>query len=57
MVVRPGDSLKARLKTEVRRGYDKEDVSVRYYVTKVIDVIEGGRSNQALLFPEDEPPN
>lgn len=55
IIIRPGDSLKARLKTEVRKGYDKEDIAVHHYVTKVIDVIEGGKGNQALLFPEDKP--
>jgi hypothetical protein len=57
IIVRPGDSLKAHLKTEVRRGYDKEDVSVRYYITKVIDIIEGDKGTQASLFPEDKPQN
>lgn len=57
IVVQPGDLLKARLKTEIRKGYDKEDVSVRYYVTKVIDVIVGDKGAQAFLFPEDKPPS
>lgn len=55
VIVCPGDSLKARVKTEVRKGYDREDVSVRYYVSKVIDVIAGSKGMQASLFPEDEP--
>lgn len=57
ILVRPGDSLKARVKTEIRKGYDKEDVSVRYYVTNVIDVIPGGTGTQPSLFPEDNLPN
>jgi len=57
IIVCPGDSLKARLKTEIMRGYDREDVSVRYYVTKVIDVIAGDKGTQAFLFPEDKQEN
>lgn len=53
----PGDCLKARLKTEIRSGYDREDVSVRYYVTEVIDVIAGDKGTQAPLWPEDKPEN
>jgi hypothetical protein len=55
IIVRPGDSLKVRLNTEVKKGYDKEDISVRYYVTKVIDVIVGDKGTQGSLFPEDKP--
>jgi hypothetical protein len=55
IVVRPGDSLKARLKTEIRKGYDKEDISVRYSVTKIIDVIPGDKGTQGSLFPEARP--
>ncbi|HUT17462.1 MAG TPA: hypothetical protein VMW84_04105 [Acidobacteriota bacterium] len=55
IIVRPGDSLKASLKTEVKKGFDKEDVSVRYYVTKVIDVVVGDKGTQGSLFQEDKP--
>ncbi len=55
IVVRPGDSLKARLKTEIMRGYDKEDVSVRYYIIKVLDVIAGEKGTQSYLFTENNP--
>jgi len=57
IVVQPGDSLKVRLKTEVKKGYDREDISVRHYVTKVIDVIVGDKGTQGSLFPEDKPQN
>lgn len=53
IVIRPGDSLRARLKTEVRKGYDKEDMSVHYYVTKILDIITGDTGTQASLFPEE----
>jgi len=55
IVVGPGDCLKARLKTEISKGYDKEDISVRYWVTKIIDVIPGDKGTQASLFREDKP--
>jgi len=50
IIIRPGDSLKARLKTEVRKGYDKEDISVHYCITKIFDVIPGDTGTQASLF-------
>jgi len=53
IIIRPGDSLKARLKTEVRKGYDKEDIAVHYCVTKIFDVIADDKGTQASLFPEE----
>jgi hypothetical protein len=55
VIVRPGDSLKARLRSEIRTGYDSEDILVHHYVTHVIEIIPGEDNAQTFLFPEDEP--
>jgi len=37
--VRPGDALRARVKSKVSYGYDGEVVSVKHSITHVIEVI------------------
>lgn len=54
ILVRPGDSLKARVRTELKKGYDGKDVGVRYDVIQVIEVIPASNSKQSTFFSEDE---
>ncbi len=54
VIVRPGDCLKARVRTEIKKGYDGEDVSVRYDLIKVMEVIRADNATQSTFFPEDE---
>ena len=52
VIVQPGDSLRAEVTVEVLYGHDGEVVAERFYVDKVIEIVEGG-SNQALLQLDD----
>lgn len=49
--VRPGDCLRARVRADIRRGFDGAEVSKNYYVLEVLDVVPADRSSQINLLP------
>lgn len=51
--VRPGDSLRAKVKVLVHYDYNNEVIGIHYEITKVMDVIKAEASNQ-LAFLEIE---
>ncbi len=53
ITLRPGDSLKARVRTELSKGYDGKDISVKYDVIKVLGVIPATDDTQSILFSDD----
>ena len=52
--VRPGDSLRAFVKTEVKYGFQSEVVAVHHSVLEVREVIPQERDAQIDLHPRDE---
>ena len=48
--IRPGDSLRAIVRTIVKYGHDLEVVGYHYDVTKVIEVIQSKPPNQGTLL-------
>jgi len=50
ILVRPGDSLKVRVRTEIKKGYDDKDISVRYDILKVLQVIPATDAKQSNFF-------
>lgn len=50
VVLKPGDSLKVRLKTEIRFDDQGNPLPTIYIVIKVHEKIEGGDTNQPILF-------
>lgn len=52
--VRPGDSLKALVKTTVNYDYNNEVIGTHYEILKVQNVIQADNGNQLDIFPEDE---
>lgn len=48
----PGDSLKAKIRTEVLYGYDNEVLDTKYYVVTVIDVLFVDHDSQRKLFDD-----
>ncbi|HXG53843.1 MAG TPA: hypothetical protein VNJ03_00550 [Vicinamibacterales bacterium] len=44
--LRPGDALRARVKTEIARGFEGEEVSVKYYVLRVSGVVHDANPHQ-----------
>lgn len=51
--VRPGDSLRAKVKISVNYDYNNEVIGTHYEIIKVIDVIKADRSNQLEIFSEN----
>lgn len=51
--VRPGDSLRAIVQTEVRYGYKSEVVAVHHLVLDVMDTVKDDTAEQLLLAPPD----
>lgn len=49
--VRPGDCLRARVRADVRRGFDGAEVSKSYFVLEVIEVVPAERQSQIPLLP------
>lgn len=49
--VRPGDALRALVKTEVRYGYEGDVVGTSYAILKVIEVIRFNSASQGRLSP------
>lgn len=49
--VRPGDCLRARVRAEIRRGFDGSEVSKSYFLLEVLDVVPAERTQQTLLLP------
>lgn len=49
--VRPGDSLRALVVTEVKYGYDNNVIAEYYTVVKVMEVMRMNRMDQQPLFP------
>ena len=47
--VRPGDAIRANVRTEIRYGYEGEVVGVRHTIVKVIEVVRFNPPSQALL--------
>lgn len=52
--VRPGDSLKTKIKTTVHYDYNNEVIGTHYEITKVKDIIKADTSNQLDIFSENE---
>ena len=52
--VRPGDSLRAIVETEVNYDYNQEVVGTHYYVIEVKEVIRQGSQNQLNLMPPEK---
>ncbi|HPM77246.1 MAG TPA: hypothetical protein PK961_09155 [bacterium] len=48
--VRPGDAIKAEVETETSYGYDGEVVSVKHFITKVLETIVALTEDQKLLL-------
>lgn len=46
----PGDSLKAKVKTEVKYDYDREVSSVNYFITEVLEVVYSKTNPSNNLF-------
>lgn len=47
--IRPGDSIKAEISTEVKYGFDNDVVSINYYLIRVIEVLPLKEPNQHKL--------
>lgn len=54
--VRPGDSLRAIVRTEVRYGYQSEVVAVHHDILRVIEIIPLERQPQLPLLPPPQGP-
>lgn len=54
--VRPGDSLRAIVRTEVRYGYQNEVVSEHRTLLEVLETLPLERDGQLPLIPEDDSP-
>lgn len=52
--VRPGDSLRAIVETQVKYGFDNEVVATHYYIIKVNEIIRMPPMDQLGLLPEEE---
>lgn len=52
--IRPGDSIRATVKTSVKYGYDYDVVSIVYEIQKVIAVINNTDTGQFSLLRDDE---
>ncbi len=50
VVLRPGDALKALVRTQISRGFEGNVVAIRYEVLQVRQIISGGSEEQELLF-------
>ncbi len=46
----PGDSLKARVRTEVKYDYDREVSAVNYFITEVLEVVYSKTNPSNNLF-------
>jgi hypothetical protein len=44
--LRPGDALRAKVRSEVHRGFEGQTVATRYYVLEVLGVVHGDDSGQ-----------
>ena len=52
--VRPGDSLRVEMATQVKYGYDNEVIGTSYNISHVIEVLPGSTEDQlSLLFNEE----
>jgi hypothetical protein len=54
-VLRPGDSLRARVRTEVARGFEGNAVATRHTVLKVHEIVRSTGGEQSGLFKSHEP--
>lgn len=52
--VRPGDSLKAKVRTTVNYDYNNEVIGTHYEILEVFNVIQADSSNQLEIFAKDE---
>jgi len=52
--VRPGDSLKAKVKTTVNYDFNNEVIGTHYEILTVQDVIQADRSNQLDIFEDGD---
>lgn len=52
--VRPGDSIKARVKTTLKYGHDQTLIGTTYDITKVLQIIRQLPGRQASLHDEEE---
>lgn len=52
--IRPGDSIRAQVKTSVKYGYDYDVVSTAYEIIKIIAVINSTDTGQFSLLRDDE---
>jgi hypothetical protein len=52
--VRPGDSLRVEMKTEVKYGFDNEVVGTRHSIARVKTVLPGTKEDQMSLFTDEE---
>ena len=50
IVLKPGDSIRAKVKIDVKYDYDREVSSTNYNILQVIEVIFSNPSNQTSLF-------
>lgn len=50
IVLKPGDALRARVRTEISRGFENNVVTTRYEVLEVLDVLHGSGGDQGLLI-------
>jgi len=50
--VRPGDALRAIVKTKVKYGYDSAVVGINYEAVKILEIIRGDDSSAQLLLKE-----
>lgn len=50
--VRPGDALRAKIKTKVKYGYDASVIGTHYEAIKIFEVIHGNNSSTQLLLEE-----
>lgn len=52
--VRPGDSLRVRVRAEEKRGQQAEIVAVRYYILEVLGTVREPSATQTDLLPPEE---
>ena len=50
VVLRPGDALRALVRTQISRGFEGNVVAIRYEVLQVREIISGGTEEQEQLF-------
>lgn len=51
--IRPGDSIRASVRTSVKYGFDYDVVSMSYEIIKVITVLNNISTNQTSLLPDE----